>query len=57
MEGRRAGDPARLVAQADKAHRVLGWTPRHPNLEDIVRSAWSWRSQQADRLAARLPRP
>jgi UDP-glucose 4-epimerase len=43
MEGRRAGDPARLVASAEKAHRVLGWQPQHPELEAIVRSAWEWR--------------
>jgi UDP-glucose 4-epimerase len=42
MEGRRAGDPPLLVASAEKARRVLGWQPQHPELEDIVRSAWDW---------------
>ena len=37
---RRAGDPARLVASADRARRELGWTPRHAALEDIIESAW-----------------
>ena len=41
-EARRAGDPSHLVAQADKARRVLGWEPAHPQLEAIVRSAWEW---------------
>lgn len=41
-EPRRAGDPPRLVAAATKAGRELGWTPRHPKLEDIVATAWSW---------------
>ncbi|NUN96432.1 MAG: UDP-glucose 4-epimerase GalE [Candidatus Omnitrophica bacterium] len=40
---RRAGDPARLVASSDKARQLLGWTPKHPSLEDIVSSAWDWR--------------
>ncbi len=39
---RRPGDPPRLVAAADKAKRELGWTPRFPKLEDIVRTAWEW---------------
>ena len=41
-EGRRAGDPPTLVADASAARRELGWEPRHPALEEIVRSAWAW---------------
>jgi UDP-glucose 4-epimerase len=39
---RRAGDPPRLVAAADKACRELGWTPEFAELEVIVESAWCW---------------
>jgi UDP-arabinose 4-epimerase len=39
---RRPGDPATLVASAEKASRVLGWAPRHAALEAQVRDAWSW---------------
>jgi len=39
---RRAGDPAVLVAGSAKAKSELGWTPRYPGLEEIVRSAWEW---------------
>jgi len=39
----RAGDPSHLVACADKARRVLGWTPGIPELDEIIRSAWEWR--------------
>ncbi len=39
---RRAGDPPRLVAAADKARRELGWQPRIPALHDIIASAWGW---------------
>lgn len=42
MEGRRAGDPAVLVASSDLARKQLGWEPQYPNLEDIVRTAWEW---------------
>jgi UDP-glucose 4-epimerase len=40
--GRRAGDPAVLVASSAKIKRDLGWEPRFPGLESIVRSAWDW---------------
>lgn len=39
---RRAGDPAILVASSAKIRRELGWTPRFPDLEQIVSSAWGW---------------
>ena len=35
---RRAGDPARLFANADKIRRALGWAPRHTELDGIVAS-------------------
>ncbi|MGE3620890.1 MAG: UDP-glucose 4-epimerase GalE [Acidimicrobiia bacterium] len=37
--GRRAGDPARVVARADRIRAELGWTARH-DLADMVASAW-----------------
>jgi UDP-glucose 4-epimerase len=42
-EGRRAGDPARLIAVSDKARRVLGWEPQLGALATIVGSAWEWK--------------
>jgi UDP-glucose 4-epimerase len=39
---RRAGDPAALVASADRARADLGWTPARPRLHDIVADAWSF---------------
>jgi UDP-glucose 4-epimerase len=45
---RRGGDPARLVAGADKARRELGWQPRFNDLEQIVASAWRWHSAHPD---------
>jgi len=38
---RRAGDPARLVASADKIHQALGWKAER-DLEEIIASAWKW---------------
>jgi len=40
---RRPGDPAVLVASSQKIRSELGWEPEHPELDDIVRSAWEWR--------------
>ena len=39
---RRAGDPPKLVAAANKAFNELGWKPQYPKLEDIVATAWAW---------------
>ena len=39
---RRAGDPARLVADSALAREKLGWTPLHTDIETIVRSAYDW---------------
>ena len=41
-EPRRAGDPATLVARADKVRKVLGWQPRFDNLEIIAKSQLAW---------------
>ena len=41
-KARRPGDPARLVAAADKAIHELGWKPNFPQLEQIVATAWAW---------------
>ncbi|MGQ9368831.1 UDP-glucose 4-epimerase GalE [Azospirillum sp. ST 5-10] len=39
---RRPGDPPALVAGADRIREVLGWRPRHADLDGIVRSALEW---------------
>lgn len=46
-EARRAGDPPRLVAKADRIRQVLGWTPGHDNLDHIVRTALAWEKRLA----------
>ncbi|PRX46454.1 UDP-glucose 4-epimerase [Prauserella shujinwangii] len=38
--GRRAGDPAVLVAASDRAREELGWKPERTDLRDIVADAW-----------------
>ncbi|MFC4033756.1 UDP-glucose 4-epimerase GalE [Streptomyces polygonati] len=39
---RRAGDPAVLVASADRARDVLGWRPRRTDLAEMVGDAWTF---------------
>jgi UDP-glucose 4-epimerase len=41
-EPRRAGDPAALVARADRIRHELGWKPRFDDLDTIVRTALAW---------------
>jgi UDP-glucose 4-epimerase len=52
LTGRRAGDPAAIVAGADRVRRVLGWKPRHQNLDDIVASAFAWEQRLQRRNSA-----
>ena len=42
MSPRRPGDPAALVARADRAKSALGWRPTRDNLDEIVRQALDW---------------
>jgi UDP-glucose 4-epimerase len=42
VTGRRAGDPAVLVAGSDRARTELGWQPRHPDLHRMVSDAWEF---------------
>jgi UDP-glucose 4-epimerase len=42
IEGPRAGDPAKLVADARKAEQVLGGKPTMSDLPSILRSQWHW---------------
>lgn len=39
---RRAGDPPKLVASAEKAFKELRWKPEYPKLKQIVETAWNW---------------
>ncbi|WP_375177156.1 UDP-glucose 4-epimerase GalE [Marinobacter mobilis] len=40
--GRRAGDPAALMADNRRISRVLGWVPDHDDLDIIVQTALNW---------------
>lgn len=39
---RRLGDPPVLVADARAARQVLGWQPRHADLDTLLAHAWAW---------------
>ncbi|MGB0134671.1 UDP-glucose 4-epimerase GalE [Dokdonella sp.] len=41
-EPRRAGDPPALIARSEKLKSLLGWQPRHDDLDFIVRTALEW---------------
>jgi len=40
--GRRAGDPAQIVAASDRARSLLEWQPDFDDLQAIVRHALAW---------------
>ena len=47
---RRDGDPPHLYADPTRAKSLLGWTPRHSNLETIVESALRWHVSRSQRI-------
>jgi UDP-glucose 4-epimerase len=47
--GRRAGDPVELVADSTRMRHLLGWQPRHDDLDFIVDTAWRWELKRAGR--------
>ena len=42
--GRRPGDVATLVAASDNVRADLAWKPEHPEILEIIESAWKWHS-------------
>ena len=52
LSDRRPGDPAALVAGADRIREVLGWVPRRNNLDTIVEDALSWEKRLREYRAA-----
>lgn len=44
IAARRSGDPAVLVASSKKARKVLGWSPKFTDVEEVIRSAWNFHS-------------
>lgn len=43
MGKRRPGDPAVLIASAEKIKKELGFTAKRQDIETILRSAWKWK--------------
>lgn len=46
-EDRRPGDPACLIARAEKIRALTDWQPRYNSLQTIVEDAWRWESALA----------
>ena len=51
--GRRAGDPAELVADSSLAQRTLDWKPHYNDIEEIVRTAWNWHQSHPNGYATK----
>lgn len=50
--GRRPGDPASLVADAEKARRILGWNAGRSSISTILEDAWKWHQSEKVRHRA-----
>ena len=49
---RRAGDPPMLIARAERIRNMLGWAPKHDDLETIVKTALDWERKLLARAAS-----
>ena len=49
LEGRRAGDPGMLISDNRATLKTLDWTPRHADLDGIVRDALAWERALAEK--------
>ncbi len=52
LSGRRAGDPAAIVASNARIKSVLNWQPKHDDLPSIVRQALDWERRLHNRKLA-----
>ena len=52
LSPRRPGDPAALVAKADRIRAELGWQPEHDDLTEIVTQALAWEESLRKRNAS-----
>jgi UDP-glucose 4-epimerase len=43
---RRPGDPPSLVGTSEKARQMLGWSPEHSELREIITHAWRWHQRR-----------
>jgi len=48
---RRAGDPAVLIGDAQRAAAVLGWRAEIVEMRELIRSAWDWMQQRSSGVA------
>jgi UDP-glucose 4-epimerase len=46
--GRRAGDPAVLIASSDKIIKDLGWKVEFTDIKRIIETAWKWHKNHPD---------
>jgi len=49
ISSRRPGDPATVVAGADKIKAMLGWRPQYDDLAEMVRQALDWERRLRER--------
>ncbi|GAB7388953.1 UDP-glucose 4-epimerase GalE [Bacillaceae bacterium] len=53
---RRPGDPAVLIASAEKIKRELGWKPKYDRLETIMETAWKWHASHPEGFRSQVKR-
>lgn len=47
LDERRSGDPPALVGDSSLIAREMGWKPEFTDLDEIIRTAWTWMAKNA----------
>jgi len=50
VTGRRAGDPAELVASSGHARELLGWVPKYSDVDTLVSTTWKMYEKYLNRI-------
>jgi UDP-glucose 4-epimerase len=46
LGARREGDIEQVIASIDRLNNTLSWTPKHNNIEDMIRTSLDWEIQK-----------
>lgn len=49
-ENQRPGDVAFMIADGNKARKILGWEPKFHDIEGVIETAWKWFNENRSKI-------
>lgn len=49
-ENKRPGDVAFMIADGNKARKILGWEPKFHDIEGVIETAWKWFNENRSKI-------